>query len=378
MNTVNEQDNGMVRAMKRYVLSAVVAALGLVVLAGCESPPEADAPLIRPVRYTEVLLAGEVSSRVFSGVAKAAFEAELSFKVPGTITSLSVAVGDSVAGGQRIAQLDRTDYQVELLEAEAQLQRVRAELRNARANFDRSRELYENRNVSKSDLDNSRAAAESADALLRASEQHFERVRLQLSYTELKSPQACKIASRYVEANQNVAAGQAVVRVNCGECAEILIDVPGAWIGRLFQGVEASVQIPALGAGRIRAHVSEIGVTTARGRSAYPVTVVLDETCDAVRSGMAAEVEINILGLMPDGIVIPFIAVGEDTKGHYVFVLEAADDGTWIARRRAIDINIEPIPEGVEVRGGLQPGELIATAGVRRLADGQVVTLLSD
>jgi len=356
-------------------ITAMLVVLGL---SGCEQPPEAEVPLIRPVRYSEVLPAGMVSSRVFSGVAKASFEAELSFKVPGTLTSLSVAVGDSVIAGQRIAQLDRTDYQVELLEAEAQLQRARAELRNARANFDRVRELYENRNVSKSDLDNARAAAESAGASLRATEQHFERVRLQLSYTELKAPQACKIARRYVEANQNVAAGQAVVRVNCGECAEILIDVPSAWIGRLSQGVEASVHIPALGADRIRARVSEIGVTTARGGSAYPVTVVLSETCGAVRSGMAAEVEIKVPGLLPDGIVIPFISVGEDRDGNYVFVLEAAGDGTYVARHRTININIVPIPEGVQVRSGLQPGELIATAGIRRLADGQVVTLLSD
>ncbi len=368
----------MKRSLKTAVAILSIAILTLISLSGCEPPPKGDAPLIRPVRYAEVLSAGVASSRVFSGVAKAAFVAELSFKVPGTIDSLSVAVGDSVVAGQKIAQLDKTDYQVELLEAEAQLQRARAELRNARANFDRARELYENRNVSKSDLDNARAAAESAGALLRATEQHFERVRLQLSYTELKAPQACKIANRYVEANQNVAAGQAVVRVNCGECAEISIDVPSAWIGRLSQGVEAFVRIPALGADRHRARVSEIGVTTARGGSAYAVTVVLSETCGAVRSGMAAEVEIMVPGLLPDGIVVPFVAVGEDRDGNYAFVLEPANGETYIARRRSIDINTVPIPEGVQVHSGLQPGELIATAGVRRLVDGQIVKLLRD
>lgn len=371
---------GWTDLMKRNAMrsAAVAVILGLLGLTGCEQRPEAEAPLIRPVRYAEVLTAGTARSRIFSGVAKAAFVAELSFKVPGTITSLSVAVGDDVIAGQRIALLDPADYQVQLREAEAQLQRARAELRNARANFDRARELYENRNVSKSDLDNARAAAESAGALLHAAEQQLERVRLQLSYTELRAPQSCKIASRYVEANQNVTAGQAIVRVNCGECAEILIDVPSTWIGRLSRGSEASVGIPALGLKRIAAFVSEIGVTTARGGSAYPVTVVLSDNCGDVRSGMAAEVEISMPGLMPDEIVIPFIAVSEDRDGHYVYVLESADDGTYVARRRAVDINIMPIPEGVQVRGGLQQGELIATAGVRRLVDGQVVTLLGD
>ncbi len=368
--------------MKRYgyVIPATLttAILGMLVLSGCNQQPEDEEPLIRPVRYAEVLPAGVMSSRIFSGVAKAAFEAELSFKVPGTIMSLSASVGDDVVAGQRIAQLDPTDYKVQSLEVEAQLQRARAELRNARAHFDRARELYENRNISKSDLDSARAGAESAAALLHAAEQQLERVRLQLSYTELKAPQACKIANRYVEANQNVAAGQAIVRVDCGACAEILIDVPSAWIGRLSQGVEASVSIPALGKDHMNALVTEIGVSTARGGSAYSVTLALSDNCAEIRSGMAAEVEIIVPSLAPDGIVVPFISVGEDRDGHYVFVLEAAEDATYIARRRALDINSEPIPQGIRVQSGLEQGELIVTAGVRRLVDGQVVTLLDD
>lgn len=363
--------------MQQVIRAAViVAALGMV---GCDSQPEPEAPLIRPVRYVEVLPAGVARSRVFSGVAQASFEAELSFKVPGTIATLDVAVGDEVAAGQSIARLDPTDYRVLLRESEAQLQRTRAELRNAQANFDRSRELYENRNISKSDLDNSRAAAESAGALLRAAEQQLERIRLQLTYTELRAPQECRIANRYVEANQNVAAGQPVVRVNCGDCAEILIDVPSAWIGSLSPGVEAVVRIPALGAeAPVAAWVSEVGVATGPGGSAYPVTLALRDNCSAIRSGMAAEVEISLPGSAPEGIVIPFVSVGEDSDGQHVFVLEPAAADTFVARRRAVTIDMTPMPEGVQVRRGLRNGELIATAGVRRLVDGQIVTLLDE
>ena len=101
--------------MQREVIwvAAFAVILGVLWLSGCEQQPEAEAPFIRPVRYAEVLPAGVARSRVFSGVAKAAFEADLSFKVPGTITSLSVAVGDDVVVGQRIARLDPTDYEVQ-------------------------------------------------------------------------------------------------------------------------------------------------------------------------------------------------------------------------------------------------------------------------
>lgn len=355
------------------------AALLLVMLAtACEQPPEAVEDIVRPVRYATVLSAGPVSRRIFSGVTKAALDADLSFKVRGNVTAIDVVVGDRVEAGELIAQLDPTDYEVLLREAEAGLQRARAELRNAQANFDRTRELYENRNVSKSDLDNSRAAAESANALVAAAQQHLEAARLQRSYAQLRSPQACTIAGRYVEPNQNVSAGQPIVRVNCGDCPEVVIDVPGAWIGRVRQGAAAVVSIAELAERRFTATVSEVGVTAERGASAYPVTLAVIEDCADIRAGMAAEVEMSITAGLPDGIVVPLVAVGEDRDGNYVFVLEHAEGGRYVARRRSVTIDVTPTADGVPVREGLREGDRIATAGVRRLVDGQSVKLLED
>jgi len=97
---------------------------------------------------------------------------------------------------------------------------------------------------------------------------------------------------------------------------------------------------------------------------------------------------VSIPGAEPDGMLIPFVAVGEDRGGNYVFVLEpaagggadqqAADDGYYVARRRDVTIDTMPNVEGIPVLDGLVEGELIATAGVRRLVDGQIVTLLAD
>lgn len=349
-----------------------------ILLVACEQPPGQVEELVRPVRYAEVLPVGAVSQRIFSGVTKAALDADLSFKVRGNVTTIDVVVGDRVESGQLVAQLDPTDYQVLLREAEAGLQRARAELRNARANFDRTRELYENRNVSKSDLDTSRAASESANALVAAAQQHLEAARLQLSYSKLLSPEACTIARRYVEPNQNVSTGQPIVRVNCGECSEVVIDVPGAWIGVIRQGALASVSVAELGNRSFVAAVSEVGVAAERGASAYPVTLAIEDDCTDIRAGMAAEVQMTIPGGIPDGFLIPYVAVGEDRDGNYVFVLEPAEDGNYVARRRAILINLTPNTEGIAVLDGLEEGELIATAGVRRLIDGQIVTLLEN
>jgi len=347
------------------------------VLVACAPDPVPLEDVVRPVRYMRVVPVGAGETRIFSGVAKAALETDLSFKVGGLVTGLDAVVGDTVQRGQVIASIDPTDYQVTLREAEAGLERARAEERNSQAGFERTRELYENRNASRSDLDTARAIAESAGALVRASAQQLEAVRLQLSYTKLMSPQVCTVARRHVEVNQNVAAGQPIVRINCGDCPKILVDVPGVYIGRIENGASVGVSIASLPGQQFAGVVTEIGVGTDQNRSIYPVTVVLQDGCATVRSGMAADVRLkmNGLGSAEDSLVVPIVSVGEDRDGNFVFALEAQADGSFMARRRDVKVGT-PTDKGIELLDGVVEGELIATAGVRRLAEGQVVTLL--
>lgn len=362
--------------MKRQLSVAVMIAL-LASLPGCQAPPEETEPLIRPVRYTRVVVGGARERRVFSGVTRAALEADLSFKVPGNVTDISVSVGDSVEKGQVVARLDPTDYEVTLRQAEAGLERARAQLRNAHSNFERTRELYENRNVSRSELDNARANSESAEAQVRADQQRLEAARLQLSYTRLVAPEKCTLAEQYVEENQNVAAGQGIVQVNCGECAEVVVDVPAAYIGRVQPDSEARVSVTALGKQYFRGVVAEIGVA-AGSRSTYPVTVQVRDDCSDMRSGMAADVELVVPGTGIQGITVPFIAVGEDSEGNFVYVLIPDDDETWRAEKRRVTVAGAPAAAGIRLTSGLEEGELIATAGIRRLTEGQRLTLLAE
>lgn len=351
----------------------VVVALG----AGCESSVEVERTEIRPVRYAEVLPQGGLEERLYSGSARAELETDLSFKVSGNLVSRSADIGDTIAAGELVARLDDTDYRVQVQEAEAGLARAQAELRNAEASYERTRELYENRSASRSELDAARAGAESARAQVRASQQQLEATRLQLSYTRLSAPQDCSVAQVLAEVNQNVAAGQSVIRVNCGQCAEVVVSVPETEIRRVNQGTTVQVVIDAISGEPLVGVVSEVGVASGAGTT-YPVTVALQEGCGSVRSGMAADVRFRFVNPGSQGaLVVPFVAVGEDSEGRFVYVLEAAsaEDGTWTATRRSVQVG-GPASAGLVIADGLAAGERIATAGVRRLVDGQIVTLL--
>ena len=277
---------GSQRRSAALTLSLLVAGL-----TACEQPPLEDEPVVRPVRYAQVVAQGGSEARTYSGTARAELETDLSFRVGGTLTRRPVAVGSEVSRGELVAALDSTDFEVRLDEARAGLARAEAERRNADANYERTRDLYENQNASRTQLDSARALAESAEAQYRAAAQQVEAARLQLTYTRLTAPQQCSVAQTFVEVNQNVAAGQAVVQLNCGGCAEVVVSVSDADISRVSEGMEVTATVNALPGSAIPGVVSEVGVSTGLRSTTYPVTIQLQERCEDVRSGMAVDVE---------------------------------------------------------------------------------------
>lgn len=380
MNRTETVPAGPAARVARVALAALgaLAAVSLALLAACEATPPPQEPEVRPVRYSQVVAAGGVEAETFSGVVRAQLETDLSFKVSGTLIELPVALGDRLEPDALIGRLDPTDYRVRLEEAEAGLARAVAQERNAAASYERVRGLYENRNASRSDLDSARAAFESARAAVDAARQKLEAAELQLSYTRLRSPDACRVARLAAEVNQNVQAGQPIVRVNCGDCPEVVINVPEIYIERIANGMEASVSVAAVDLREVIGTVSEVGVATGPRGATYPVTVRLDDGCTSARSGMAAEARLMLPATGDRGeLMVPTVAVGEDRQGRFVFVLEPADEGSgqYLARRRGVETG-RPDPDGMVITSGLSAGELVVTAGVRRIADGQRVRLL--
>ena len=358
-------------------ISGLIPLSLLVALTGCEQAPVAE-ELVRPVRYTRVVAAGGIETRTYSGSTQAELETDLSFKVGGTLISRLVDVGDVLGSGMLVAELDATDYAVRLEEAEARLASAEAELRNADVSYDRTRRSYETRNASLSELDAARANAESAQAQLRAAAQQLEAARLQLSYTRLTAPLECTVAQTFAEQNQNVTVGQSILRVNCGQCGEVVVSVPEIDIGRIVEGMAVTVTIDALPDEVIVGVVREVSVATGGTGTTYPVTIALQERCGSIRSGMAADVVFRLQSISPEGaLVVPFVSVGEDRNGRFVFVLERGEDSNYFARRRGVIVG-DPTQEGITIASGLTEGELIVTAGVRRLTDGQEVTLLAE
>lgn len=360
---------------------AIVVTLGTasaVLASGCGQDDAVVETRPRPVQYVQVAAGTGEDRQTYSGVTKSHVDAQISFKVSGTVLDRPVSVGDQVEAGQLLARLDGRDYRVQVQEAQAALASANAALRNAEANFERVSELYENRNASKAELDAARADAESARAQMAAAREHRHGAELQLSYTEIVAPQACTVAQTYVKANENVAPAQPVIRLNCGECPETEAYLPETHIGYVRSGMPVQVTVDAFPGQSFEAVVTEIGVTSGDAGTTFPVTAILSGECPAMRMGMAADLHFTFS--MPDQegrIHVPSVSVGEDRDGNFVFVLEE-NGGSWHARRQAVVVGGLSDRAALIIAEGLSEGDLVATAGVRRLEDGLEVRLLDS
>ncbi|MBT3233054.1 MAG: efflux RND transporter periplasmic adaptor subunit [Calditrichaeota bacterium] len=362
--------------MKFYKSCLLILLVAVFMFAGCAKEQEEKKPAIRPVRYEQVFMTGGSRIRTFSGITRAGMESKISFKVPGNVISVNVEVGDRIEKGEVIAEIDPKDYKLQMQEAEAALNQAIAVERNAKAQYERVMILWENRNISKRELDGARSGKESSEAARRSIEKRLEQAKLQISYARLTAPVTGLIASVMVEVNENVGAGNPVVTLTSGEKPEVQVTVPEVMISQIKTGSSAIVKFDALPEKTFEATVREVSVASAQFVTTFPVTVRLNQDLDKVRPGMAAEVSFRFETVEAREIIlVKPVSVGEDRNGRFVFIVEPSIDGTGIVRRRPVKVG-RLTSDGLEISEGIAEGELVVTAGVSKIVDGQRVKLL--
>lgn len=363
-------------------------------LLSCGEEPVETTRQIRPIKYAKIGQSEGGETHTFSGVAKAQNETNLSFKVAGTLSSVKVKLGDRVSKGQLIATIDPADYNIQTNQAISQKEGSVANAKaaetqfiNAQATYDRVAGLYENNSVSlseyqqaKAGLDAAQAQYEAANTQIKAANQQVQAASNQVSYTRLLSPMNGVITALQVEANEVVNAGMLIAKVSSLGRPEVEVGVPEIFINKIKKGQQVNITLPSAPEQEFQGVVDQVAFASGNAPT-YPVIVEIDQSVEEIRPGMAANVAFlfprNGDTASPPKMVVPVEAVGKDNQGHFVFVLNEKNEGVYEAEKKLITIGTL-LPEGFELKGGLQSGEFVATAGLKSLRDGVEVKLLQD
>lgn len=344
----------------------------IVVFGGCTNQDSKTSQVPRPVKIFHVESQSEEDVMRFAGDVKARYESTLSFRVPGKIIERRVEIGDRVRKGQLLASVDPTDYRLATQNYKAQLASAQADRDFAHDDLIRYRELFEQHVISAPDLDRHETAHTTAKERAKALEAQLGQTINQLDYTHLHADRDGAISALEVEAGQVVSAGQAVVKLAQLNEKEVHIDVPEHRLGMIHPNQEVTVTLWANGGYRIKGHIREIASTADPASRTFRVKAMLDEHQDSAQLGMTATVEIPLRGRVR--IAIPLSAVF-NSQG------EPGQPRVWLVNGMTATVGSKPVQLGEMVGNdrvivsGLAEGELIVSAGVQRLVEGQTIRL---
>ena len=330
------------------------------------------------VSYVTVTPQAEFSTnRVYAGTSRAARRAELGFKRGGEVATVMVDLGDSVAAGQLLAQLDTRALASDLRRAQSEEVLAAANRRSASAQTElaanterRVRALRANGNVSQQAFDEahlqyraSRAQLEVAQASLGRAQAAVEAMEVALSEAEIRAPFGGVIQARHVDEGSQIGPGSPALSLVETSKREAHIGIPESAVTSLtvgdaytinWQNVSASAQLRSL--------LPEVNPNT---RTVTAVFTVADQ-----RIPLGAVVELSLRQRVPgNGFWVPIDALTAMDRGLWgVFIIDAEN----IVQQRLVEI-VHNEGDRAFVRGLLSTSDRVVATGTQRIVAGQRV-----
>ena len=283
-------------------------------------------------------------------------------EVSGRVTRLNFRDGDRVHRGQLLVQLDD---QLPM----AQYKQAEAELSIARANHKRNQELLAQNFISAQRVDESAANLQVAEAKLALAKATVQRLRIVAPFDGIAG-------IRTVNVGDYLKDGADIVNIEDMEALYVDFRLPERFQTKLKKGQVALVDVDALPGRRYQAQVQAIDpLVDANGRS-IGVRGCIDNRQLQLRPGMFARVT-AVFGQRDEARVIPEEAIVPQGGRQFVYKLvDGPDRDTKTAQRVEVKVGIRR-PGRVEIVEGLQPGDLVVTAGQQRIQkDGMAVRAL--
>jgi len=338
----------------------------------CTPQDKQSQQVSRPVKVVRIGDEAAADVMSFAGEVRARYETTLAFRVSGKMIDRPVEVGDRVHKGQRVARLDSTDYRLGTDALNAQLTSAQAERDFARDDLTRYRELLNQRVISPAEFDRHDTAYTTARERVVALEAQLSQATNQLQYTDLLADRDGVVTAVEVETGQVVAAGQPVVKLARLDEKEIHIDIPEQRVAGIALHQTVSVTLWADGNRRYTARIREIAAVADPASRTYRVKATLLERQDEARLGKTATVWIPVT--TSPRLAVPLSAVFTPQN-------EPGRPRVWLVDEQAGTVRSVPVQLGEALDGehivvaGVVSGQLVVSAGVQRLAEGQAVRL---
>lgn len=356
------------------IVAWALAGFGLaVMLPGCgRSEAQGGPPMAPPVSVAPSVERLVQAHDEFTGRLEATDTVDVRPRVGGTLEAVHFKAGEEVRRGQLLFTIDARPYAAELARAEAQLAAARTSAELAASEQARAQKLVAQRAISQQEADQLASSSRNSQSSVKAAEAAVTAARLNVEYTQIRSPINGRASRNNISPGNLVAAGDPVLTTVVSQdkvyayfdvSEQIYLRLAPALAAKkrpaVAMGLSSESGYPHQGA--IDFFDNRLNPATASVRA----RAVFDNPKDVFTPGLFARLRLSS-GEKAPAVLIPERAIGTDQSKRYVWVL----GGDKMPQFREIKLGALEDGGMRVVADGLKAGELVVVNGLQRVRPG--------
>lgn len=345
--------------MKKLLVFGSFLSLAMLIFVSCGKKAQTTEESVPVVRIDTVRQAGVGSVLEFPGRIDASSEANVSFRVAGVLKKIYVDEGQRVSAGQLLAEIDPTDYQVQLSATEAEYEQVKSDAERVIA-------LYGENGTTASNYDKARFGLQQIEAKL-------QNHRNQLAYTRIYAPFAGTVQKRLFENGETVGAGMPILSILSGRQLEVEVNLPAISYMNVDKFENYSCTLDILPNTVVPLQFISV-LPKANANQLYTLRLRVVGEVEKLAPGMSVWVKIQTSASDNSQVVIPSTSLVAEQGSAFVYTYSSKDG---VVSRTPVEVKTLHTDGTATVSGRLTPGDLIVSSGAHHLKDGERVEMLA-
>ena len=315
-----------------------------------------------------------------TGRVEAKYSVDVIARVPGFLIKKYFKEGDFVRKGQLIFKIDPREYQIEVNNSLANVNQYNALLKNAQQELNRANALIKEDLISRSDVDQSLATRNQNKALLDAARQQYELAKVNLSYTDIKSPIDGRIGKvNITEGNYVTATSGSLVNISSTNPVYVAFSLKGDdYVNLLrasnkFKDVQVQIQFDGGHWYDKTGTIDFVDNKIDKDSGSISMRAVFDNSKGWLVPGNYMKVKL-IAPKMVEYLTVPQSCTkGDPMSGYYVWTVKDNK-----AVRKDIEVS-DSINNNWIVEGGLDYSDVVVTSGIQNIAaEGQKLKIIDN